>query len=162
MKMPRTYERKFDHDEARWRLSLGETSGALAREYGVSRTAIYRISTTEREQRDRRRTTEWIKQGCCPDCGSPATRHSLDKQLRCRPCAARVAATSVRAGELWCFTCREWKIDDAFPSNKNKRSDIRRHRAGQCRVCQTVAKRAWRKRNPDYEREYQRKRRAAR
>lgn len=154
--------RTFDYDEARRRHAAGESYASLGREFGVSQQAVTRACDDGVRTRMDRASAEWIRSGRCPDCGRPATRHGLQKQLRCRTCAAHLKTTSVRDSELQCVVCREWKPDDEFP--RSVAEPQRRSRHTNCRACCTVQRREYRQRNPEkeraYQRAYKRKRRA--
>ena len=148
--MARVYVRKFDWDDARARHAAGETYTALAREYGVSWAAVEHACDEDAKRRDQERASKWMHSGVCPDCGAPgrvpeSIAKAQGRKGRCRPCAAKVAATTVREDALWCAACREWKPDDAFPHNRAIAH--RRGRHSSCRPCLTVAKRDWRARN---------------
>lgn len=160
--MPRVYVRKFDHEEARKRYEAGARVADLAREYGVTDSAVSKVVVPERYAKDLRRKSEWQRNGTCPDCGGRASRnHGKIGQHRCISCAAALKATSVREHELRCSRCREWKPDDAFSSNRKEQRRRGRHKF--CRRCSTVVKREYRERNREreraYTREYRRRRR---
>lgn len=143
--MSRGPERKFDWAEAQRRRADGETYTAIARDLGVSYKAVRFACDPVAREAAARRTKEWQTSGVCPDCGAPATRLRGIGQCRCRACAAKAQATSVRDGELLCIGCREWKPDHDFPHNRGSRLH-RRGRHNLCRPCQTLAKRAYRSR----------------
>ncbi len=160
---PRVYVRKFDWDEARRRHAAGESYAALAREYGVSNSAVQLACKDYLRARDQARASAWQSNGVCPVCGGRASRNRTTGQHRCMRCASVAAATSVRDGELRCGTCREWKPDDDF--SRSASDSARRERNGTCRACGTVAKREYRARNREreraYDRAYRRRRKAA-
>lgn len=151
----RVYKRKFDHDEARYFYARGSTIKQLAEKYGVSTARINQVVNPEvgRRADEAASAYRWL----CADCGAP-TQH---KGSRCRECANKLRATSVREGELWCFHCRTWKPDQDFP--KNRQATARRGHHGICRVCSTEVRRDHRHRNREaenaYQRAYKRKRR---
>lgn len=153
----RVYKRKFDHDEARFLHSRGASLRDLAEKYGVSQARINQVVNPEVGRRAEERSSAY--RWACPECGAP----TQGKRKRCRPCANKLRATSVRAEELQCFRCQQWKPDESYPSNRQE--PVRRGRHGLCRVCQTEVKREYRKRNPEktraYEREYRRRKRLA-
>lgn len=164
---PRIYTRKFDHDEALRRYAAGESGPMLARLYGVSVSAIY-FQVSPKAQASHARAAEKIRaSGRCDDCGGPMNGLSrrTSGSTRCRPCANRLAATSVRETELQCSTCRQWKPDSEFWNDAAKSNQVRRGKHKQCKVCGVVERRSHRERNREadnaYEREYKRRRRAA-
>lgn len=141
---PRVYERKFDWDEARARHAAGESYKELAREFGVSTTAVQRVCDDALRARMDAASRAWIAAGNCPECGAPATR--AGGQRRCRDCAMRRLATSVRHDAILCFGCRLWKADEDFPFDRHPSHRARRQRHSYCRVCQTAARREYRER----------------
>ena len=160
--MPRTYERKFDWDEARRRRAAGETAGAIARDLGVSVTAIKRVTEPEEYKRMNDHVAAYQRSGRCPDCGTQTTRKSASRSSRCPRCSAIHQSTTVRPTELHCSSCDRWLPDEAFPRDSGRIARRGRHR--QCTKCQTVARTEWRRRNPERDRETSRnaKRRKAR
>lgn len=141
---PRVYVRKFDWDEARARREAGESYAAIARALGVSATAIRFACDPGEYARARRGNALFQRSGVCVDCGGACSRNCSRPVSRCGRCAALALVTSVRPDALQCVGCREWKPDDAFPSNRAE--PHRRNRHGQCRACQTRNKRAYRER----------------
>ncbi len=149
----RVYTRKFDWEEAR-RLRAEEklTYQQIADLLGVTDTAVMNVCNPKAYARAKVYSAAWQRSGVCVKCGAQRSRNStLEREGvmkgRCVSCAAKERATSVREDELQCVTCREWKTDDGFPFNASQ-NRLRRGRHSQCRVCQTEAKRSWRKRNP--------------
>jgi hypothetical protein len=140
--MPRVYERKFDWDEAARLRERGMPVRVIAAKFGVSAAAVYLALDPALRARDHVRTAQWQRSGTCPECGSPCTRG-----YRCRGCANRAQATSVRPAALHCVTCGEWKPDEAFPRDAAKTNVVRRGRHRQCRPCNTEEKRRYRERN---------------
>lgn len=144
----RIYPRKFDHDEARERYAAGESSSALAREYGVTQTAVWTVVSAKGAKW---RDSERLKgAGRCRRCGDPTNAQSVYTHPRskglCTSCANDDQATSVRADELQCSVCRAWKPDEAFPHNHSERFR-RRTRHGTCRRCLTAARQEYRERH---------------
>jgi hypothetical protein len=125
----RVYTRKFDWDEARVRYQAGEPAAAIARSYGVSRTAVRRVVSEAEYDRDAARLAARQTSGRCADCDSPINPRST----RCANCSHRAKATTVRPSELRCSLCGEWKPDDAF--HHDHRRPSRRHRRYLCRTC---------------------------
>lgn len=142
----RVYVRAFDHAEARSRYQAGESMAALAAEYGVSASTVYLAAYPGAKERNYARRRKREQSGTCPDCGAHATVNTAG-QHRCRSCAGKRAATSVRADALLCFTCKEWKPDEEFPRNRAQRGRARRGRAGSCRRCGTVLRQRYRERH---------------
>lgn len=142
--MPRVYAHRFDHDVARARRAAGETYASIARDLGVSPTAVAYACDPVQRERSAKRLAEWVRSGSCPDCGAPCTNR---KGTRCQACATAARATSVRDGELYCSACDTWKPDDAFPHSRAERVRVRRGRHTMCRACLTEQKRDWRARN---------------
>lgn len=145
--MPRVYQRKFDHDEARRRYANGESVRRLAERYGVSTTRIYQIVNPAAGERAAEQSSRWMANGTCRDCGGRASRHSVNETHRCRACADKANRITVRDTELQCVTCREWKPDETFPFAHNRNTQARRHRHRACRACCTIARRTYRDRN---------------
>jgi hypothetical protein len=124
--------------------------------------AVYYAVNDEARTKQNEFNKRWQRSGKCPDCGAQTTRHNAVKDRRCHHCASIAQATTVRDGELRCVTCKEWKPDDQFSSDKRKIA--RRYRHRQCRACSTKARRDYRHRNREadnaYSREYKARRRA--
>jgi hypothetical protein len=137
-------QRSFDWDEARRLHVEGRSYASIAKEMGVSDSAIALACNEETYRKTRERARAWIYAGKCPDCGAPATR--AGGQSRCRKCAFEKMST-VRGDEARCSTCQEWKPLDAF----TKSNDPYRRVRGECRACGTVRRREWRAKNRDYE-----------
>lgn len=152
--MPRTYERKFDWDEAKRLHEDGMSYNAIAARFGVSQTAIWRVVTPGAREKSNARIAAWQKTGVCSDCGGKATRRHAQADSLCMKCSARRSRTSVRDDALWCSGCQQWKPDDDFP--KDRAEAHRRDRHVYCRPCNTRTRREWRHRNPEKEKAYQR------
>jgi predicted RNA-binding Zn-ribbon protein involved in translation (DUF1610 family) len=135
----RQYVRAFDYEEARRRHANGESVSDLAREYGVSSDRVRQVVFPEvgRRADERKAAYRYV----CPDCGE---RIATRKNARCRPCSVVRMRVSVREDTLQCVTCQQWKPDEDFPSNRSE--EHRRGRHTSCRSCQTINKRAYRKR----------------
>lgn len=163
----RVYVHKFDWDDARRRRAAGETYTALACEYGVHINTVRLACNDVERQKSNARVSAYQRSGICRDCGAagvvPLALAHGTRNGRCRPCAAKVAATSVRDDTLWCTSCHEWKPDADFPGSRSE--PHRRLRHNSCRPCLTELKRAYRARNREktraYDRDYKRRRRAA-
>jgi DNA-directed RNA polymerase subunit RPC12/RpoP len=151
--MARVYERTFDWDEAKQRRLAGESVRDLAAEYGVSTTMVYYAINPKTYARARAYTTNWQRQGECPDCGAQTTRTG-SRVHRCPDCSAK-RKVKVRNGKAYCPTCDHWKLLKEFsPSNKSKHRLVHT----ECRACQTKRRRANRWANIERERAYWRDR----
>jgi hypothetical protein len=163
-KRNRVYPRKFDWDEAARLRSEGWTFTQIAHHFGVTVRAVRRAVIPHERASDEARKQLWQKGGVCVDCGTQVSRIRKDDERRCRECEALRQATNVRATELRCGRCREWKPDDEFPFNRTG-AKTHRGRHDSCRVCQTVLRADYRRRNREkeraYERAYRRQRRLA-
>jgi hypothetical protein len=161
--------RLFDHDEAVVRHALGWSYRELAVEYGVTTSAIGQaiLRQTDPEWRQRqvlyhreyqRRTLKVP----CLRCGKPVWKKRGKEQRSglCIRCVGADKATSVRPTKLRCSECGWWLPDKEFPF---QRANVaRRGRHSVCTPCGTEAKRAWRHRNPEKVRAYDRAYRARR
>lgn len=143
--------RVFDHEEALRRHAAGESVAALATEYGVTPQAIYYvIALTDPMRRDgylsynRKWQRDRYRKPCVRGCGRLAW-HQRGSEGVCRRCRNAERATTVRATELLCTRCGEWKVDDDFPGAANNVG--RRGRHSLCRVCQTKARQDYRSRH---------------
>jgi hypothetical protein len=157
----RVYARKFDWDEARRLRAEGASVSEISQQMRVTKAAIWRVVTPGAIEKEAEYHRRLARTGICDECGGPMNRLSRYRgATRCAKCAALANATTVRPDALLCSTCREWKPDEDFPSgNKTK---ARRGRHSQCRVCLTLAKRDYRRRNRERERAYDRAYRARR
>ncbi len=163
LKNGRVYCRTVNYQVIRERYAAGETVTEIARDIGFSFAGVKRIVDPAFSAKLYAVSQASLMSGTCPDCGKEGTFKHKGVSSRCRDCASRALATSVREGELRCYRCREWKPDAEFPnSSKNK---ARRGRHKNCRLCNTTLRREHRHRNPEaakaYDREYKRRRRAA-
>lgn len=141
--------RKFDWDEARRLRESGMSFDAIARQLGVSSTAVICALDPEYRSRNRAQALAWQFKhkpwrGVCPDCGGVAST-GRGQWARCRACYAKLQATSVRDDTLRCHRCREWKPDDAF-TQKPTTTKLRRGRDAECKTCQAQRKREYRAR----------------
>lgn len=155
--------RGFDWDQAKRLRDAGFTVSEIADQLGVATMSVYRsLDPVLREriatrQRNRR---AWI--GACIDCGGPASiakaSGGSSRNGRCRECANKAAAVSVRPDTLRCSGCRYWLPDDDFPHAVALKA--RRGRHAMCRPCQNVARQLNRLANRERERAYDHARRA--
>jgi hypothetical protein len=140
----RTYERRFDHEEAAHLYYSGQaTQTELARRYGVSAHAISlalkRLNPKERAKDNERRRIwmrEHRREPCRNGCGRLIWTTRKSRSGLCHPCSAMARATSAREAELCCSRCRAWKPDAAFPWANGKIA--RRSRHATCRACQAA------------------------
>ncbi len=158
----RVYTRKFDHDEAKRRKEAGESVASLAREYGVTPHAVWMVVSPKSKADNLRAQAKLRAKGRCERCGG--WKHGATAAKVCQRCAADLKITTVTETTLQCIRCKEFKPDAEFPFNRAE-SAIRRGRHGECRACNTIARREHRQRNREadnkYQREYKRRRRAA-
>jgi hypothetical protein len=133
---PRLSRRRFDHDEAlrRYR-DLGLSIPAIAKQMGVSNASVRLVCDPDYRERCRESTRRSAKSARCIDCGATIWKG----RMRCRPCAQRLRATTVREDTLRCSECGEWKPDREFPWQRGKVA--RRERHSVCRGCQAVVRR---------------------
>lgn len=142
----RTYERKFDHDEARARRSEGWSYTALAKLFGVSDMAVRRVCDPKVRADMDARTIEWMRQNwridCRGGCGALVWAVPKGRSGYCVQCLAkRATATDVRPDVLRCTKCREWKPDVLYPKSDRKWTS-RRGRKSWCTACDSAARRA--------------------
>lgn len=146
--MPRFYTRKFDWEEARRLRAEGVPTREIAKRFGVTYNAVFRVVSPGRMEREAAYKRRWEATGRCDDCGGPmnqASRSPARGSRRCVSCASTLRRTSVTADMLQCVTCREWKPDADFPLNRGLPARRDRHR--QCRACCTAARRDYRNRH---------------
>ena len=141
--------RKFDWDEARRLRAQGYTYAAIATRLGVSTTAVIHACDPRQRLRARLITAAHQQSGTCIDCGKRCCRNDtlLRRGIhkgRCRECASKHAATTVRDDALKCVTCKQWLWDTAFPHDARMAHRRGRHR--ECTACNTKSKREWRRR----------------
>jgi hypothetical protein len=151
-KRNRAYLRKFDHDEARKRHASGESVAALAREYGVTWSAVQRVvdpitreraalSSAARFARHGNRSQYWP----CPECGGRARKGHL-----CRRChLARLRGGRDlfdKDGRMLCTRCGEYRPADEFGWRSHTKAPDRGFRRSTCRRCETQIRRAYRER----------------
>lgn len=153
-KRNRVYQRAFDHDEARRLRENGWTFEKLAEHFGVSITSVAMLFNNRLRERMREQSLQWARREylrpCIRGCGRNAW-HQPGRRGICVDCAAEERTSTVRPDSLLCTRCNKWKPDeDFFMSRGNKR---RRQRHSICRPCSTEARREWRQRNPEKERE---------
>lgn len=144
----RAYIRKFDWDEARYRFSLGESISDLAKEYGVTYTAVHNAVTPGAYEKLLERGKKWAKgTEQCTRCNAPVNRvarRNFGSKL-CVQCArddrmAIYISRTVREHELYCRGCNTWKVDEDFGIYK-RAPEYRRGRHFACKVCCATARR---------------------
>lgn len=159
----RRYKRKFDHDLARELYAQGESRAALARRFGVSENGIRRVLDPVFRAKFDQRTNEYLRRThrfpCEGGCGTLVWQVTRERSGFCAKCSAiAAAAPNVRPTELRCTKCGEWKPDEEFPVNNQATTDARRRRLSQCRSCSNAARRDYRRRHHQLERERDRAR----
>lgn len=152
------HERRFDWDEARRRFAAGESACAIARSFGVSRTAITRVVDDGTYERMRQTCLRLAEKGAtCPGCGG---RMALTTRYGGGLCRACVAAERMllpdECGRIRCSTCKQWLAPGAF--SHDPRKPHRYHRGMECRACCAGRKRKRRARMSPEERERERAR----
>jgi Helix-turn-helix domain of resolvase len=149
--VPRVYSRRFDWEEAERLREDGQSVAAIARQFGVTPEAVALATDPSRRARARERKRRWaIGRASCVDCGGPV--YPRADAHRCAACAARAAA-KVREGEAWCPDCGEWRPLGDFRSANNARGVVH-----YCRAHETARRKAWRDRNRERQRLYERER----
>lgn len=144
--------RKFDHDEARRRRAAGETYVSIARDLGVTPTAVARVCDWRLRakmdalvaMRQRVNGNPYNYRGTCVDCGGRCRTGSQ----RCGPCHAehvRKAPPFDERGWLYCNTCETYRPQSEFPLAAREVGRGGRHT--QCRACGTKARQAYRERH---------------
>ena len=150
--------RTFDWDEAVRLRRQGLPLKAIGDLLGVSAQSIRMATDPEARERENADRRTRLYRETCPDCGGPRNHYNA----RCLSCSHKAKVTSVRPDTLRCMVCREWKPDTEFAGDRSR--PHRRHRRTECRSCHAASKRAWRQRNSEharaYDREYKRRRRA--
>lgn len=142
-KRNRVYQRRFDHEEAAKRHHSGESMMSLAREYGVSVTAIERVVKPGKRERMNFYTRRSTMSGVCIDCGKTGI---TKRSSRCMECSSRSRITTVRPDTIHCGRCERWLPDDAF-RHSEKNTPSHRYRNRRCRECETQARKEYRDRN---------------
>jgi hypothetical protein len=165
--MPRVYERKFDHDEARKLRAEGWSYRELAARFGVSDSAILRVCNPQSRAKMEAHSAAWSRrqrQPCRGGCGRLVWHHG--RRIRsgyCPSCLGKLKTRTVRPDTLLCTHCGEWKLDEEFPFGRTANKS-RRDRHSFCRGCQAEVRREHRQRNREadnaYQRAYKRRKRA--
>jgi hypothetical protein len=144
----RTYQRQFDHDEARALKAEGWSYTELGKRFGVSDTAVRRVCDPKLRDDMNARSIEWMRQNARAECKGGCGKLVWAMKGRsgyCARCTARRStAADVRPDALRCTKCREWKPDALFPKAGTWTS--RRGRKSRCRACETARRRASRQR----------------
>lgn len=164
----RTYERRFDYDEAWRRYQAGERVADLAAEYGVTKHAVWRALSLLRDPVKRsamREANRRWRTGVCEDCGGPAMRlvggkaaHNHDGRVLCITCRSIERSESLRFddhGNLTAVRCntRDCANGEPWqrPENFGRGRRFKAMRDGgfhqQCRACLTRARQDYRERH---------------
>lgn len=146
----RTYERRFDHDEARRLRDEGWTYGALGKRYGVDASAVWQaVNDYNRWPEVVERHNQWMRDNnrelCKGGCGRLVWTLHRDRSGMCPECSGKARSVTARPGELRCSHCKKWKPDDRFPLARQRRG-ARRGRHSTCRACQAEVRQATRER----------------
>ena len=143
--------RKFDRSEMDRLLAGGFTQTEVARELGVTSSAISQAvrrrdpgRKTEMNRYQREWQREHKRKPCKAGCGRLVWQIG-NRSGMCRRCYELARNEDVRPSMLRCSDCGEWKVDDQFPRQRAR--IVRRGRATQCRVCQTIARQDYRERH---------------
>lgn len=141
--------RRFDWDAALALLDEGYTVSAVARHFGVTSGAVYRITLPEEERKLFKAAAIYEVQHDLCECG----RAKLVWSAHCARCV-RFHQTGARLTdpdesglvwlELWCGGCGKWLPNTAFCRSKNNPG--RGSRRERCRSCDTAERRAYRER----------------
>lgn len=176
--------RRFDHDEARRLRAAGVRVAVIAEAMGVSPFSIYRATDDKIIERERAaQRTKFIVEceNCGEDCWSadhPSKRLGHDGRSLCARCRndekieslrfdpATAELIAVRCGIIGCANGERWQPPENFTRGiRTYGGLIPDGIHGQCRACQTRARREYRARHRDhenaYQREYKARRRAA-
>lgn len=172
------HQRKFDHDEAKRRYANGETASGLAREYGVTVTAVWCVvSERGKTVQLRSRAVFYARNHVpCETCGNQTLGliagkkvGNPDGRILCRRCRSdemrerlrfneHGTLVSVRCVTSDCANGERWQPPGNFTRGKRHREVREGGIHSQCRACQTRARRERRHRNPEatlaYDREY--------
>lgn len=164
-KRVRTYQRQFDHDEARSLRAEDPkrwTYRELAAHFDVTEPAIYRVVKPGAAERQSRRTVEFLRSRRLPCVGGCGTLvwPGADRSGLCIRCVGVRRSTTARPDALLCTRCREWKPDDEFSANK--KAVARRGRITYCRPCAAAVRREFRHKHPESEKAAERRRAATR
>lgn len=157
-------QRKFDHDEARRRYAAGETKAGIARDFGVTRTAVLRVVSPGYRAKQEVRLAEYYERNRvpCEGCGTPCLlphiggkkKHS-DGRALCGRCRADEMIERIRFDENAdivavrcclrdCANGERWQPPENF-SRGAKFRDLRPGGIhGLCRTCQTRARQQYR------------------
>lgn len=154
----RVYVRKFDHEEAAARHAGGESIPALAREYGVSDSAVRWVVTPGGKDRNLEGVRRW-RDGTCEDCGGPAMRlvgskaaNNRDGRTICHRCRSDRRRERLRFdeyGQLASVRCvrgdcaygQRWQPPEHFPGGMRHRDVRAKGIANECRSCQARQRR---------------------
>lgn len=158
-------QRKFDHDEARRRYAAGESMGALASEFGVSRNAVFRVVNARYAESQKRAREAYYERNRvpCEGCGKPCLAvhvggkkvHNPDGRALCVRCRAdehlerirfddNAEIVAVRCNMLDCANGERWQPPENFARGTAHRNLRDGGIHSQCRACLTRARREYR------------------
>lgn len=135
--MARTYERKFDWDEAQRLYDEGVPLEWIASKLHVTTTAIRRIVVPGAMEKMAAYSKQYPHgKTHCKNCGASTNLFSHNRGLGlCKTCAAIERRTTIRETELLCGTCKRWLPDEAFHGGSADNLRARRGRRRDCRDC---------------------------
>lgn len=142
----RTYEHKFDWDEAKRLYSEDVPLEWIASKFRVTPSAVRRIVVPGAKEQMDAYSKQFAKgRTRCRKCGAPTNYFSHNRGWGlCKPCAAEIRRTTIRETELRCSGCKQWLPDDAFYKSNDARMAIRRGRRRDCRVCSDKSRERYR------------------
>lgn len=169
----RVYQRRFDHDEARLRYQDGESVAAMAREFGVTESAIWQVVSESTRRCSQRATAAYLARNRvpCDNCGKPGVllphiggkKGRGDGRALCHRCRSdekierlrfdleTAELVAVRCVSLDCANGERWQPPENFTNGTRFRwlreGGIHSH----CRACQTRARREYRRAHPEVE-----------
>jgi hypothetical protein len=147
LKRRRTYKRKFNHEAARHLLELGWSRDRVAEHFGVSYSAVARVSDERWRARMAIRNKEYAwrhRQPCAGGCGRLVWAHMQGRSGLCPACYGAQNVQGVAPDRLQCSRCQRWLPDHVFP--RRKQAPQRRSRDYYCRVCARAVRQEHRER----------------
>jgi hypothetical protein len=158
----RIYVRRFDHEEAAEWHRAGMSIRDLADHYGVTYEAVRVVVTAGEKRRSVERQKRW-RTITCEHCGGPAMKltggkkvHNPDGRILCGRCRSDVLRerlrfdelgnlAAVRCSSLDCAHGSRWQAPENFSRGQRHREVRKGGIHGQCRDCQTRARRLYRR-----------------